>query len=468
MSVIKPRWSSSFLLPVLVTFFLQACSTPSQETINPGDARLPNIVLLFADDLGYGDLSSYGHPTIWTPNLDRMADEGIRMTSFYAAAPVCTPSRAALLTGRYALRTGLPNVLGPDSENGLPASEITLAEALKERGYRTAAIGKWHLGSADTSMYPTSHGFDSYFGLLYSNDMIPPWVQTERPLQLYRGTEPVEHPVDQATLTERYTDEAVEIIRSAGGEPFFIYLAYSMPHLPVSASEEFLGKSRGGLYGDVIETIDWSAGRILETLQEEGLDDRTIVVFTSDNGPWLNLPDRMLQKGIEPWHAGSPGLLRGAKATTYEGGQRVPGIIRWPGHIPAGQVSTDIATTMDLYTTLLTAAGAEVPDDRDVDGNNLLPMLRGETPSPTSTFYYFRGEQLEGIRDQNWKLRLSHHLRDDLAPDQPLTPELYDLDVDPAEQYNVADRNPEVVTRLLEQMRLFAAQTGAKMEQQAL
>ena len=280
--------------------------------------RPPNIVIIFADDLGYGDLSSYGHPTIKTPRLDRMAEEGVRLTSFYVASPACSPSRYALLTGRYPVRSDIIWALGPDEERGIAASEYTLAEALKERGYRTAAVGKWHLG-ARPGFFPTEHGFDSYFGLLYSNDMMPPWVMTERPLQLWRDTVPVEHPVDQSTLTERYTEQAVSFIRDSGDAPFFLYLAHSMPHVPLHTSERFRGRSAGGLYGDVVETIDWSAGRILDVLEEEGLADQTLVIFTSDNGPWNEMPDRMFSEGkIQPWDAGSAGPLRGSKATTWE------------------------------------------------------------------------------------------------------------------------------------------------------
>ncbi len=430
---------------VFCSLLLQACVTADAERSADGASTPPNIVILFADDLGYGDLSSYGHPTIRTPHLDGMAQEGMRMTSFYTAAPSCTPSRAALLTGRYPVRVGLPHVLMPDVENGLPPEEITLAEALKEEGYRTMAVGKWHLGHARPALMPTANGFDRYFGLLYSNDMIRPWVQTDRPLELYRDTEPVGDPGDQSMLTVRYTEEAVDFIREDRSEPFFLYLAYSMPHLPINTADRFRGRSRAGLYGDVIETIDWSAGRVLQALQEEGLDENTIVVFTSDNGPWLNLPDRMLQAGNEPWHAGSPGLLRGAKATTYEGGMRVPGIVRWPGRIPAGQVSAEIATTMDLYPTLLNAAGAEVPRDRPVDGADIMPLLTGSVDaSPTRGLYYFQGTELQGVRDGRWKLRVTGE-----------EVELFDLEVDPSERYNVAEAHSGVVARLREEMRRF-------------
>ena len=434
-----------------------ACQSPA-----PRDTP-PNIVILFADDLGYGDLSCYGHPNIQTRHLDRMAAEGIRLTSFYVSSPACSPSRASLLTGRYAIRCGLPHVLGPESQNGLAGSEITLATALKEKGYRTKAVGKWHLGHAEKEFMPTSHGFDSYFGLLYSNDMIKPWVQTDKPLELYRDLDPIEHPVDQTTLTLRYTQEAVKFIEENKDFPFFLYLPYSMVHLPIHTAPQFKGKSRGGLYGDVVEAIDWSAGQILDTLNKLGLDERTIVIFTSDNGPWLNLPDRMLQEGNERWHAGSSGLLRGYKHTTYEGGPRVPGIVRWPGHIPAGQVSPEMATTMDLFPTLLNAAGLSVPDDRAIDGRDILPLLQGKGPAPVRDFYYFRSDVLQGVREGAWKLRYTRHLRPELDNDQPITPELFNLDLDPSEQYNRAGEYPEIVARLMKKFRDFGREVNAKM-----
>lgn len=433
-------------LLILLLPILPACTTASSESGRSGQVERPNIVILFADDLGYGDLSSYGHPTISTPNLDRMADEGIRLTSFYAAAPVCSASRAALMTGRYAVRTGITGALMPESPNGLKASEITLAEALKEQGYRTMAIGKWHLGYTRPEYLPTNSGFDHFYGLYYSNDMIRPWVETDAPLNLYRDITAIEHPVDQATLTERYTDEAVRFIQESAGEPFFLYLAYTMPHLPIHASEWFRGTSRAGLYGDVVETIDWSAGRILETIRDLGLDEQTIVIFTSDNGPWSNAPPRMMAGGVKAWDTGSAGPLRDAKGTTYEGGVRVPGIFRWPGRIPPGRTSAEIATTMDLFPTLLNAAGAEIPADRQIDGNDLMPFLAGQTEtSPTRTFYYFAGNNLQGVREANWKLRHSEE-----------GPELFDLEIDPGERFNVAAEYPEVVARLDSLMKAFS------------
>ncbi|MBN1895792.1 sulfatase [bacterium] len=427
--------------------------------------RRANIVILFADDMGYGDAGCFGHPVIRTPGLDRLAAQGVRCTSFYAAAPTCTPSRASLLTGRYALRTGLPRVLMPESENGMNLSEKTLADDLKQAGYRTACIGKWHLGHARREFLPTSRGFDSYFGLLYSNDMIRPWVDTDRPLRLYRNDEPQDAPVDQAMLTQRYTGEAVRFIRESGKDPFFLYLAYSMPHLPVAASADFQGRSRAGLYGDVIEEIDWSVAEIIRTLEENGLDRNTLVLFASDNGPWCNMPARMLQNGIEPWHAGSPGLLRGAKSTTWEGGMRVPCMVRWPGVLPAGSVLADPASALDVLPTVLAAAGVPLPKDRILDGTDLLPALQGNASLPEREFFYFRGEYLEALRKGPWKLRMSDFLKEGDAGGRYTEPELYQLERNPEESVNLAGRHPEKTEEMQSRMRAFAAELNARIPQ---
>lgn len=442
---------------MLVSLVIASSGCGRQE--EPEDQ--PGVIILFADDMGYGDLECYGHPNIRTPNLNRMAARGIRLTSFYAAAPVCSPSRAGLLTGRYPVRCGMPHNTGPGSDNHLPVSEITIAQALKKAGYRTMAIGKWHLGHSRDEYMPTSRGFDRFFGLPYSNDMIKPWVQTDRPLRLFKDLEPIEDTVDQRSLTVRYTRQAQEFIRSSKGRPFFIYLAYSMPHLPVNTSDGFRGNSVAGLYGDVIQTIDWSAGQIMQTLEEEGAEDNTLLVFTSDNGPWHNLPPRMLQGGNEPWHAGSAGLLKGSKGTTYEGGMREPCIIRWPAKIPAGQVSSEPASTLDLFPTILTAAGVDLPGDRTIDGDNILPMLRGPGPSPARYFFYGRGTRLEAVRNGHWKYRISHYVIGD-QPDGPGPfPELYNLDLDPAEMYNVADRYPDVAEEMDRVLRVMAEELQA-------
>lgn len=419
-------------------------------------ASRPNFIILFADDMGYGDLGCFGNPVIRTPHLDRMAAEGTRFTSFYAAAPVCTPSRAGLLTGRNPIRAGQPNNTGPETKGGLPLSEVLLPQVLKPLGYRTMAIGKWHLGYQPREYLPTSRGFDHWFGLPYSNDMIPPWVKTDVPLRLYRDTEPVEESPKQEDLTERYTEEAVKFIQGAGKNPFFLYLPYAMPHLPVSASS-MSGKSRGGLYGDVIETIDWSAGRILATLKQQGIDSNTMVVFCSDNGPWHNLPPRMLAKGVEPWHTGTKNLLRGAKGTSYEGGPRVPGIARWPGVIREGEVSMDPASTLDLFPTVANAAGAKIPADRAYDGYDLLPYLRGGAPAPRNEFYYVVGNVVEAVREGPWKYRRGQ------SGGSNGEAELFHLDWDPAEQYNLAGRHPELAARLGEKLKKYAEEVGGKL-----
>ena len=398
----------------------------------------PNIIVLFADDMGYGDLSCYGHPNIQTPNLDRLANEGVRFTSGYAAASVCTPSRVGLLTGRYAKRAGLPNNLGPESLGGLPLSEITIAQQLKSQGYKTAAIGKWHIGHSPKEYLPTNRGFDQYLGLLYSNDMIPPWVKTDRPLHLWRNNDAIESVTDQSQLTERYTGEALNFIRNSSGNPFFLYLPYAMPHLPISAPASRRGRSRAGLYGDTIETLDWSAGQILNELKSRNIDNNTLVVFASDNGPWHDLPPRMLAQGVEPWHTGSKSLLRGAKGTTYEGGHRVPFLARWPGTIPGGRISSEMVSTLDFFPTFSAAAAAKVPTDRVYDGYNLLPTLKGQATSPRDNYKYFLGADLQAIRQGPWKYRQ--------AGKNP--PELFHLDFDPAEQYNVHDRNPDIAHSL--------------------
>ena len=431
--------------------FLTLVSCDSKnERVNTGHDSTPNVILIFADDMGYGDLGCYGNPEIRTPRLDKMATEGIRFTSFYAVAPVCTPSRAGLLTGRYPIRH-LPTNLGPESKHGLPLDEITIANLLKEKGYHTMAIGKWHLGHATPELLPTGRGFDSFYGLPYSNDMLLPWCpwlsESDR-LFLYKDSLPVkEIGYNQDSLTLWYTNEAVSFIEREKDNPFFLYLAHSMPHLPISTVESMRGKSDGGLYGDVIMDIDQSTGAILDKLEALGLMENTMVIFTSDNGPWLNPPDRMLQRGVEPWHVGSPGLLRGSKATTFEGGMRVPAIIKWKDVIPAGQVTDELATTMDLFSTIAMVGGADLPKDRLIDGNDISGLLKGAPTSPTTTLYYYMTRNLQAVRHGEWKYRNTE--KDGEA--------LYNIELDPSERYNVIEDHQDIAKDMKNMMNDFSS-----------
>lgn len=439
------------LLTVLL-FFITSCSQiPDQSTSTQPEK--PNIIILLADDMGYGDLSVQGHPTIRTPNIDKLASEGIRFTSF-VTANWCVPSRTQLITGRYMPRVEFGGGTGSDGTGGLPDSELTLAEGLKQAGYVTGMAGKWHLGYIEDQFLPPNQGFDSWFGLPYSNDYIKPWVQTEEPLGFYRGTEMVEHPINQDSLTVRYTQETLNFLdqQSNSESPFLFYLAYAMPHLPVRTTSEFRGSSRAGLYGDVIETIDWSVEQVLNKLDELGIADNTIVFFASDNGPWLNLPDRMLQAGNMPWHAGSSGHLRGHKATSYEGGSRVPAVIRWPGQIFPGQVTDQLVGMPDIYRTFLQIAEVDLPD-HTLDGYDLTPFLTGETDqSPRNEYGYFRNGVLQAMRVGEWKLRLMEE-----------EPQLFNMQDDPGERFNRADDHPEIVEKIQTEMQNLAAETGAEL-----
>jgi arylsulfatase A-like enzyme len=402
--------------------------------------RPPNVVVLFADDLGYGDVGPFGHPTIDTPHLDRMAREGMRLTQFYAAASVCTPSRAGLLTGRLPVRSGMASserrVLFPDSPGGLPGEEITIAEALKAEGYATAAIGKWHLGHLPEHL-PTEHGFDRYFGVPYSNDMDTDEDGAEG-VPLVRNKTVVEHPAEQRTLTKRYTEEALSFIEESGGQPFFLYLPYTFPHVPLYASEQFEGRSARGLYGDVVEEIDWSVGQILSTLRERDRAENTLVVFTSDNGPWLIMDEE----------GGTSGLLRGGKGSTWEGGMRVPTLAWWPGTIEGGTTSDAVGSTMDLFPTALELAGAEVPDDRTIDGESLLPVFLNPDAAGRDHVFFYRGDQVFAVRMGPWKahFRTQSGYADDRQRHDP--PLLYHLDRDPREKFNKAEERPEVIDEI--------------------
>jgi arylsulfatase A len=464
---------------------------PPQAQQGPGQAPRPNIVVFLTDDQGYGDLSLTGHPTIRTPNVDRLAREGIQLRSFYGA-PNCTPSRGMFMTGRYPPRTGLLSPTGPGHPSGIQASEITLPEALKSRGYRTAMFGKWHLGDFATEprFNPTAHGFDVFLGIPYSHDYNPP-----EGVPLFRGTTLEERPVAYQTMTKRFTQEAVRFIRASAGQPFFIWMAHPMPHVPIGTSEEFRGRSRAGRYGDVVEELDWSVGEVQKTLTEMKLDRNTIIVYMSDNGPWVSVGERLYdrkERGTkELGDVGWAGLLRGAKQSTWEGGVRVPAVVRWPAMIPGGRISADMVSTMDLYTTFVRAAGAAVPSDRPVDGVDILPLLRGTGPAPRSEFFYFAGANLQGVREGAWKLRVAADASADgsrqggrgrgrgdaggvagVGGEAPSTaggaagaqgpdtaratavgePELFNLENDPSERFNVAATHGEVVARLRARM----------------
>ncbi len=419
----------------------------------------PNFIIVFADDLGYGDLGCFGHPTIRTPHLDQMATEGMKLTSFYVAAPVCTPSRAGLLTGRLPVRSGMSGggdkrVLYPGDEGGLPPEEITIAELLQDAGYATACIGKWHLGDKPEYM-PNSQGFDYFFGLPYSNDMNieeghPRHASSMDPdadfhwwdVPLMRNGEIIERPADQNTLTRRYAQESVSFIKEHQDQPFFIYLAQTMPHVPLFASDDFRNESSRGRYGDVVEEIDWCVGEIIRTLRETGLAENTLVVFTSDNGPWLR----------KKFAGGSAGLLRDGKGSTWEGGQREPTIAWWPGRVPAGTVNSGIASTMDLFTTAVHLAGGKVPQDRVIDGMNLSELLFHDKAGPRNLFFYYRGDQLCAIRKGPWKAHFNTwDGYSKVPPESHNPPLLYNLDQDPSEQHDIAADHPDVVKDLIQE-----------------
>ena len=414
-------------------------------------ARSPNIVFIYVDDMGYGDLGSFGAKAIKTPNLDRMAAEGLKLTSFYSVSPVCTPSRAALLTGRYAARMGienmhLSNVLTFQDKTGLPTNETTIATALKARGYATAAMGKWHLGHLAPHR-PIDHGFDYYFGIPYSNDM--------QPSMLKKMDEIIEQPVKQETLTLRYTEEATRFIEQNKAKPFFLYLPHNMPHIPLFASEKFKNKSAGGLYGDVVEELDWSVGEVLATLKRLSLDKNSIIFFASDNGPW---------------YQGSPGPLRGRKGWTYDGGVRVPGIVRWPSKIKAGTVSDEPLATIDIFPTLMALTGDANGGKLPLDGRNAVNFLLGrEKSSPGNLYLFFDKEFLQTARFGKWKIHVArwnvqrYQAGANNQINQTLsTPELFDMSVDMGESYNQAARYPDVVAdlqkRITEKLKTFPAE----------
>ncbi len=420
--------------------------------------RPTNIVVIFLDDMGYGDLTVTGATGYRTPNIDRMCAEGMRFTEFYAAQAVSSASRAGLMTGCYPNRIGFAGALGPASKLGIAQSEETVAEVLKKKNYACGAFGKWHLGH-HPQFLPTHNGFDEYYGLPYSNDMWPfhPQSGDRFPdLPLIEGDRVVNPKVtseDQAQLTTQYTERAMRFIEKNRNRPFFVYLAHSMPHVPLHVSDKFKGKSEQGLYGDVMMEIDWSVGEILKTLEKLGLDKNTLVVFTSDNGPWLNYGN----------HAGSSGGLREGKGTAFEGGQRVPCIMRWPGKVPAGVICNQLASTIDLLPTFAHISGAPLPTSR-IDGINILPLMTDAeaVSSPRKYFlYYYRQNDLDAVRNDRFKLVFPHAGRtyegflhgNDGQPGpvnerRAFESALYDLRRDPGERYDVKELYPEAVAEL--------------------
>jgi arylsulfatase A-like enzyme len=428
--------------------------------------RAPNIIIFFTDDQGYSDVGVYGARGFQTPHLDRMASEGVRFTDFYVAQPVCSASRAALLTGCYPNRIGIAGALGPDAKHGIHDDEVTIAELCKSQGYATAIFGKWHLGH-HPKFLPVRHGFDEFCGTPYSNDMWPlhpdlvklPANSEQRKrgypnLPLIEGDQAIDDEItaeDQQQFTARFTQRAVKFIERNRDRPFFLYLPHPMPHVPLFCSESFRGRSEQGAYGDVISEIDWSVGQILKTLRQLQLDDHTLVIFTSDNGPWLSYGN----------HAGSARPLREGKGTTWEGGVRVPCIMRWPGQIPAGTVCREPAMTIDIFPTVARLIDGHLPDRR-IDGKDIWPLASGapgaRSPHEALYFYYHQND-LEALRSGRWKLVFPHKYRSltgdpgrDGTPDGYSYPtcglELYDLENDVGEQHNVIDQHPDVVARL--------------------
>jgi arylsulfatase A len=415
--------------------------------------RLPNIVIILVDDMGYGDAGCYGGK-IKTPNLDKMAKDGIRFTDFHVSQPVCSASRTALLTGCYSNRLGIHGALGPNDKVGISDNEMTLAQLVKQRGYATAIYGKWHLGH-HLPFLPTHHGFDDYFGLPYSNDMVPkpdakPGSYPELPL--IEGDKVIKRSPDQTQLSTWYTEHAVQFIEKNKDKPFFLYVPHTMPHVPLAVSAKFKGNSDQGLYGDVIMELDWSVGEILAALKKNGLDDNTLLMFLSDNGPWLSYGN----------HAGSAGPLREGKLTTFEGGTREPFIARWPGKIAAGSVCKEMAMTIDLFPTIAKLIDAKLPDHK-IDGLDIWPLLSGDpkAKNPHDGYYFYFGvNQLQAVRSGKWKLYLPHtyNTLGDGKPGADGKPapykqekvglELYDLENDVGEKTDVAEKNPDVVKRL--------------------
>jgi len=415
----------------ILIFCLSAIISSLFTSVYAQTMEKPNFIVIMADDLGYGDLGIYGSNLIKTPNLDRMAQQGALLNSFYSSANVCTAARGGLLTGKYPIRLDIvSDVARPNNNVHLADDELSLAEALKPMGYQTALFGKWHLGSR-LEWSPLTQGFDEFFGVLHSNDMTP--------FELYRQDLVIEEPVDQSTLTERYTQEALRFIETHQDKPFFLYMPHTFPHVPLYVSNQFSGQSEAGLYGDVVETIDWSVGEILRTLERLNLTENTLVVFTSDNGPWFE---------------GSPGPYRDRKGSSWEGGQRVPFIAQWQGQIPHGVVSDEPAMNIDIFPTFLNLAGIELPSERVIDGKDIFPVLKNEAPSPHDALFLFNKNRIAGVRSGPWKLVVETHYRgavpsfDNANSYYAPYGLLFNLERDPSETYSYTREYPEKAAEL--------------------
>jgi len=465
----------SIIQTITIIFIFSFFSSCSKQ-----QAQLPNIVLIFTDDQGYADLGCYGAQGFETPNIDQLAGEGIRFTDFYVSQAVCSSSRSSLLTGCYAQRISIHGALMPWSVVGLNSDEMTIAELLKQKDYATCAVGKWHLGHYKQFL-PLQHGFDEYYGIPYSNDMWPVnfagepvedstgnWKKSYPRLPLIEGNEKVEEVLtldDQANLTRKYTERAVSFINKNKDKPFFLYLAHSMPHVPLGVSDKYKGKTQYGMYGDVIEEIDWSVGQVLNALKDNGLDKNTLVIFTSDNGPWMNFGT----------HAGSAYPLREGKGTAFEGGVREPCIMRWPGHIPENTTITKMASTIDILPTIAEITGTQLSKNK-IDGVSILSLMENQkNANPRNKFYYYYGGGLRAVRKGKWKLVLPHKSRSykDMEPGKngfpgktntieiPLA--LYDLENDIGEQNNVMEQHPETLKELQELARLERIELGDRI-----